>query len=124
MGNTPVILPQDDEQVDTRQRDLQEARGKYQLKQHTFGLSAVQQRLVNIVNIPPMVSDIQCKFTCLIIHVWSQVIHAIAILQRIYKSYKLHAIHVKGFDCSQKCLIKFLPIRGSIKKYEHFCRSS
>lgn len=101
MGNTPVILPQDDEQLDTRQRALQEARSKYQLKQHTFGLSAVQQRLVNIVNIPPMVSDIQCKFTCLIIHVWTQVIHAIAILQRIYKSYKLHAIHVKGFDCSQ-----------------------
>uniref|UniRef100_A0A8W8JAT5 Lipoxygenase domain-containing protein n=1 Tax=Magallana gigas TaxID=29159 RepID=A0A8W8JAT5_MAGGI len=58
MGNTPVILPQDDEQVDTRQRALQEARGKYQLKQHTFGLSAVQQRLVNIVNIPPMLSKL------------------------------------------------------------------
>lgn len=101
MGNTPVILPQDDEQMDTRQRALQEARSKYQLKQHTFGLSAVQQRLVNIVNIPPMVSDIQCKFTCLVIHVWTQIIHAIATLQIIYKSYKLHAIHVKGFDCSQ-----------------------
>lgn len=56
MGNTPV-LPQDDEQVDTRQRKLHEARRKYQLEQHTFGLSAVQQRLVNIGNLPPMVSD-------------------------------------------------------------------
>lgn len=56
MGNTPV-LPQDDEQVDTRQRKLHEARRKYQLEQHKFGLSAVQQRLVNIGNLPPMVSD-------------------------------------------------------------------
>lgn len=58
MGNTPVTLPQDDEQVDTRQRKLHEARRKYELEQHKFGLSAVQQRLVNIGNLPPMVSDI------------------------------------------------------------------
>lgn len=56
--STPVSLPQNDEQVDTRQRNLQEARSKYQLRQHTFGLTAVQQRFVNIVNLPPMVSEI------------------------------------------------------------------
>nr|XP_034335051.1 arachidonate 8S-lipoxygenase-like [Crassostrea gigas] len=58
MGNTPVTLPQDDEQVDTRQRKLHEARRKYELEQHKFGLSAVQQRLVNIGNLPPMLSKL------------------------------------------------------------------
>lgn len=58
MGNAPVTLPQDEDQVDTRQRKLHEVRRKYQLEQHKFGLSAVQQRLVNIGNLPPMVSDI------------------------------------------------------------------
>lgn len=56
--NTHVSLPQNDEQLDTRQRDLQEARRKYQLEQHTFGLTAVEQRLVNIVNLPPMLSKL------------------------------------------------------------------
>lgn len=59
MGGTksyPVVLPQNDEEKESRRKKLQKARSKYQLEQKTFQLTGPQQQLVNIVNVPPMVS--------------------------------------------------------------------
>lgn len=59
MGNTkahPVLLPQNDNDQETRQRNLQKAKEKYQLKQETFKLTEQHQEYVKIVNVPPMVS--------------------------------------------------------------------
>lgn len=54
--NIQVKLPQNDDETETRRQNLQSARNKYQLQQPTFGLTDLEQRLVNIVNLPPMVS--------------------------------------------------------------------
>lgn len=54
--NVQVKLPQNDDETETRRQNLQSTRNKYQLQQPTFGLTDLEQRLVNIVNLPPMVS--------------------------------------------------------------------
>lgn len=54
--NVQVKLPQNDDETEARRRNLQNARNKYQLQQSTFGLTDLEQRLVNTVNLPPMVS--------------------------------------------------------------------
>lgn len=55
--NAPVFLPQNDPDLITRGQGLQAAIGNYQLEQKTFGLTDSHQRLVDIVNLPPMVSE-------------------------------------------------------------------
>lgn len=55
--SVPVVLPQNDDEIQTRQRSLESARKKYQLQQSTFGLTDIEQRLVNIVNLPPMLRE-------------------------------------------------------------------
>lgn len=55
--NAPVFLPQNDPDPITRGQGLQAAIGNYQLEQKTFGLTDNHQRLVDIVNLPPMVSE-------------------------------------------------------------------
>lgn len=65
MGSTEshnVSLPQNDDGKDSRRQELKEARSKYELEQKTFGLDELQQQLVNIVNVPPMVS-LHIKYT-------------------------------------------------------------
>ena len=52
----PVCLPQFDPNPDIRAEGLGLAANEYVLFQNAFGLSPNQQNLVNIVNIPPMVS--------------------------------------------------------------------
>lgn len=52
----PVVLPQNDDEKESRRKKLQKARSKYQLEQKTFQLTGPQQQIVNIVNVPPMVS--------------------------------------------------------------------
>ena len=59
MGSTEshnVSLPQNDDGKDSRRQELKEARSKFELEQKTFGLDESEQQLVNIVNVPPMVS--------------------------------------------------------------------
>lgn len=51
-----VFLPQNDPKPTKRAANLLKAQMKYQLEQKTFGLNAHEQEVVNIVNIPPMVS--------------------------------------------------------------------
>ena len=51
-----VFLPQNDPKPAKRAANLLKAQMKYQLEQKTFGLNAQEQEVVNIVNIPPMVS--------------------------------------------------------------------
>ena len=61
MGNAQtvcVFLPQNDPNPGTRTANLLNAQMKYQLEQKTFELTAQEQEVVNIVNIPPMVSII------------------------------------------------------------------
>lgn len=55
--NAPVFLPQNDPDPFTRGQGIQAAIGNYQLEQKTFGLTDNHQRLVDIVNLPPMVSE-------------------------------------------------------------------
>lgn len=52
-----VLLPQNDEDIGTRQRKLEKARNEYQLEQKKFSLTEDQQNQVNLVNVPPMVSS-------------------------------------------------------------------
>lgn len=52
-----VLLPQNDEDIGTRQRKLEKARNEYQLEQKYFSLTEDQQNQVNLVNVPPMVSS-------------------------------------------------------------------
>lgn len=59
--SVPVVLPQNDDEIQTRQQNLESARKKYQLQQSTFGLTDIEQRLVNIVNLPPMVRIVHNK---------------------------------------------------------------
>ncbi|XP_061193373.1 polyunsaturated fatty acid lipoxygenase ALOX15B-like [Saccostrea echinata] len=55
MGNVqPPSLPQHDKQIQSRHQKLEIARENYQLEQKTFGLTNIEQREVNVVNIPPM----------------------------------------------------------------------
>ena len=59
MGNAQtvcVFLPQNDPNPGTRAANLLNAQMKYQLEQKTFELTTQEQEVVNIVNIPPMVS--------------------------------------------------------------------
>lgn len=56
--NAPVFLPQNDPDPITRGQGLQAAIGNYQLEQKTFGLTDNHQRLVDIVNLPPMLHTI------------------------------------------------------------------
>lgn len=57
--NAPVYLPQNDpDQAGIRVQGLKAANGKYQLEQMTFGLTDSHQRLVDVVNLPPMVSEL------------------------------------------------------------------
>ena len=61
MGNAQtvcVFLPQNDPNPGTRTANLLNAQMKYQLEQKTFELTTQEQEVVNIVNIPPMVSII------------------------------------------------------------------
>ena len=61
MGNAQtvcVFLPQNDPNPGTRTANLLNAQMKYQLEQKTYELTAQEQEVVNIVNIPPMVSII------------------------------------------------------------------
>ena len=61
MGNAQtvcVFLPQNDPNPGTRTANLLNAQMKYQLEQKTFELTTQEQEVVNIVNIPPMVSTI------------------------------------------------------------------
>ena len=61
MGNAQtvcVFLPQNDPNPGTRTANLLNAQMKYQLEQKTYELTAQEQEVVNIVNIPPMVSTI------------------------------------------------------------------
>ncbi|XP_011434663.3 allene oxide synthase-lipoxygenase protein [Magallana gigas] len=55
--NVQVKLPQNDDETETRRQNLQSTRNKYQLQQPTFGLTDLEQRLVNIVNLPPMLRE-------------------------------------------------------------------
>lgn len=48
------MLPQNDEDIGTRQRKLEKARNEYQLEQKYFSLTEDQQNQVNLVNVPPM----------------------------------------------------------------------
>lgn len=61
MGNSlsyqNVLLPQNDEDIGTRQRKLEKARNEYQLEQKYFSFTEDQQNQVNLVNVPPMVSS-------------------------------------------------------------------
>ncbi|XP_048771097.1 allene oxide synthase-lipoxygenase protein-like [Ostrea edulis] len=55
MGNTqPPSLPNQDPNIEVRNLKLECARQKYQLEQKTFGLTSMEQREINIVNVPPM----------------------------------------------------------------------
>lgn len=57
--NPPVHLPQNDpDQVNIRTPGLEAAIAKYELEQMAFGLTDSHQRLVDVVNLPPMVSEV------------------------------------------------------------------
>lgn len=49
-----VSLPQNDDII-TRDGNLQNARTKHQLEQKTFGLTEDQRNQVDLVNVPPMI---------------------------------------------------------------------
>lgn len=52
-----VSLPQNDEDIPARQRNLNKARNKYKLEQKTFCFTESQKNQVDLVNVPPMVSN-------------------------------------------------------------------
>lgn len=52
-----VSLLQNNKDVDTRKINLQNVRKKYQLEQNTFNLSEDQKDEVDLVNVPPLVSN-------------------------------------------------------------------
>lgn len=51
-----VSLLQNDKDIETRRRNLEKARTKYQLEQKTFKLTKDQRNQVNVVDVPPLVS--------------------------------------------------------------------
>lgn len=51
-----ISLLQNDKDIETRRRNLEKAKSKYQLEQKTFNLTEDQKNQVNLVNVPPMVS--------------------------------------------------------------------
>lgn len=55
-----VLLPKDDDKFDTREKNLKNAREKYQLEQKTHMFLDVEQRSMDdvILNLPPMVSGL------------------------------------------------------------------
>lgn len=63
-----VSLPKDDKKFDTREKNLKNAREKYQLEQKTHIFTDIEQRSMDkvILNLPPMVSGFW-KYTIKII---------------------------------------------------------
>lgn len=51
-----VSLLQNDKDIETRRRNLEKAKTKYQLEQKTFKLTEDQRNQVNMVDVPPLVS--------------------------------------------------------------------
>lgn len=51
-----VSFQQNDKDIETRRRNLEKARSKYQLEQKTFKLTKDQRNEVNVVDLPPLVS--------------------------------------------------------------------
>lgn len=56
-----VSLPQNDDII-TRDGNLQNARTKHQLEQKTFGLTEDQRNQADLVNVPPMVSSLNLLY--------------------------------------------------------------
>lgn len=53
-----ISLLQNDKDIETRRRNLEKAKSKYQLEQKTFNLTEEQKNQVNLVNVPPMVRQV------------------------------------------------------------------
>lgn len=51
-----VSLLQNDKDIETRRRNLEKAKTKYQLEQKTFKLTEDQRNQINVVDVPHMVS--------------------------------------------------------------------
>lgn len=51
-----VSLLQNDKDIETRRRNLEKAKTKYQLEQKTFNITEDQRNQVNVVDVPPLVS--------------------------------------------------------------------
>lgn len=56
-----VSLLQDDKDTETREKNLEKARSKYQLEQKTFFLTKDQRSQVNLVNVPPMIKKVPAE---------------------------------------------------------------
>lgn len=51
-----VSLLQNDEEIETREQNLEKAKRKYQLEQKTFKLTEDERNQVSLVDVPPLVS--------------------------------------------------------------------
>lgn len=53
-----VSFQQNDKDIETRRRNLEKARSKYQLEQKTFKLTEDQRNEVNVVDVPPLIHTV------------------------------------------------------------------